>query len=52
MHVSRPLIILVKEYNWDTDNYYYSNYQKGKCMKKYTLEEVEELRKNHIVAII
>ena len=49
--MARPIITLVKQHdaNW---NYSYADYENGKCIKKYTSEEVRELRKTHFVVII
>lgn len=49
--MAKPIITLVKEY--DTEwNYFYSEYQNGKRINKYSYEEVSKLRKTHIVVII
>lgn len=48
----RPVMYLIKEYNYDIKGYYYSKYQKGRLIRQYTYNEVEELRKKCMVEII
>lgn len=47
----KSIIILVKEHDSDF-NYHYSEYKNDKRVKKYSYEEVKELRKSNIVVII
>ena len=49
--MAKPIITLVKEHDAEW-NYFYSEYQNGKQINKYSYEEVNELRKTHIVIII
>ena len=47
----KSIITLVKEY--DTEwNYVYSEYQNGKRINKYSYEEIQKLRKTHMVVIV
>lgn len=49
--MSKSIITLVKEH--DTEwIYFYSEYQNGKRINKYSYEEVKELRKSNMVVII
>jgi len=47
----KSIITLVKEY--DTEwNYFYSEYQNGKRINKFSFEEVQKLRKTKMVVIV
>lgn len=48
--MEKSIITLVKEY--DAENYVYSEYKNKKRINKYSFEEVQQLRKTHIVIII
>ena len=47
----KSIITLVKEHDAEW-NYFYSEYQNGKRINKYSFKEVQELRKTHIVMIV
>ncbi len=49
--MGKSIIALVKEYDAEW-NYFYSEYQNGKRINKYSYEEVKELRKTNIVVVI
>lgn len=49
--MGKSIITLVKEYDTEL-NYFYSEYQNEKRINKYSFDEVQELRKTHIVVIV
>lgn len=49
--MAKSIITLVKERDAEW-NYFYSEYQNGKRINKYSFEQVQELRKTHMVVVI
>lgn len=49
--MGKSIITLVKEHDTEL-NYFYSEYQNGKRINKYSYEEVKELRKTYMVIVI
>ena len=49
--MGKSIITLVKEHDAEW-NYFYSEYQNGKRINKYSYAEVQELRKTHMVMIV
>lgn len=49
--MAKSIITLIKEHDAEW-NYFYSEYQNGKRINKYSFEEVQKLRKTQMVVII
>lgn len=49
--MAKSIITLVKEHDAEW-NYSYSEYKNGKRINKYSYEEVQKLRKSHIVVVV
>lgn len=49
--MAKSIITLVKERDAEW-NYFYSEYQNGKRINKYSFEQVQKLRKTHMVVVI
>ena len=49
--MEKSIITLVKEHDAEW-NYYYSEYQNGKRIKKYSYGELQVLRKTHMIVVI
>lgn len=49
--MGKSIITLVKEHDSEW-NYFYSEYKNGKRINKYSFDEVQKLRKTHIIVIV